>query len=222
MRTWFERLRRYLEGYLRPEDSLLEVVGGVIVVLATANTIVVTRDRAGVDQILNASFAVAIAWGLVDAGLGLFGTVYHRKYQERIVQLARAADDAEGAAIISRVLDDELLELSEPAARDDFFHHLSVQARQERAPRPALTRADLIAAALTALLMFSATLPLVIPLFFLDDPTAAVVAMNVMAFVFLFIIGYRWADYTTMRRFRLGMALASVALALTAVTMFFG
>jgi len=48
-----------------------------------------------------------------------------------------------------------------------------------------------------------------------------VVAMNGMAFVFLFIIGWLWADYTTMRKARFGLALGSVALALTAVTMIF-
>jgi len=132
MRGLFERLRRYLEGYLRPEDSLLEVVGGVILVLATVNTIVVTRDRAGVDAILKASFAVAIAWGLVDAAMGLFGTVYHRKYQERIVRSVRKADEAGGTALLAQALDDELFELAEPAARDDFFHHLSAQARQHQ------------------------------------------------------------------------------------------
>ena len=41
--------------------------------------------------------------------------------------------------------------------------------------------------------------------------------MNVMGFVFLFIIGWLWADYTTMRNFKLGLALGSIALALTAV-----
>ena len=69
--------------------------------------------------------------------------------------------------------------------------------------------------------MFLATLPLTIPLFLIDNPDTGVVAMNAMAFVFLFIIGYLWADYTTIRRARLGLALGSAALALTAVTMFF-
>jgi VIT1/CCC1 family predicted Fe2+/Mn2+ transporter len=222
MRELFERLRRYLEGYLAPEDSLLEVVGGVILVLATVNTIVVTRDRAGVDAILKASFAVAIAWGLVDAAMGLFGTVYHRKHQERIVRSVGAADDAGGRALMAQALDDELLDLAEPAARDEFVHHLSVQARQDQAPRPAVNRDDLIAAALTALLMFSATLPLSIPLLFVDDPGIGVFAVNAVAFVFLFLIGFLWADYTTMSRVKLGLSLASIALALTAVTIFFG
>jgi VIT1/CCC1 family predicted Fe2+/Mn2+ transporter len=220
MRGLFDRLRRYLEGYLRPEDSLLEVVGGVILVLATVNTIVVNRDRAGVDAILKASFAVAIAWGLVDAAMGLFGTVYHRKYQERIVRSVREADEAGGAALMAQALDDELLELADPAVRDDFIHHLSVQARQDQEPRPSLNRDDLVTAALTALLMFSATLPLSIPLLFLDDPGVGVFAVNAVAFVFLFVIGFLWADYTTMNRLKLGLSLASIALALTAVTIY--
>ncbi len=44
--------------------------------------------------------------------------------------------------------------------------------------------------------MFSATLPLTIPLSLIDDPETGIVAMNAMAFVFLFIIGWLWADYT--------------------------
>ena len=216
-----ERLKGFLERYLRPEDSLLEVMGGVIVVLATVNTLVVTRDRAGVDQLLEASFTVAIAWGLVDAALGLFGTVYHRKFQERTIRAVRETDEAGGLAIISGVFDDELLELADPDTRDAFFRHLAAQARNDRPNRRALDRADVIAAVLTLGLMFSATLPLSLPLYFLDDPAIAVFAMNVMGFVFLFIIGWLWADYTTLGRVKLGLALGSIALALTAVANMF-
>ncbi len=87
--------------------------------------------------------------------------------------------------------------------------------------RRALNRADLIAAALILGLMFSATLPLSIPLYFLDDPGIAVFAMNAMGFIFLFIIGWLWADYTTLSRVKLGLALGSIALALTAVANMF-
>ena len=216
-----ERLKALLGRYLRPEDSVLEVLGGVIVVLATVNTLVVTRDRAGVDQLLEASFTVAIAWGLIDAALGLLGTVYHRKYQERIVRGVRESDEAGGLAIMAGAFDDELLELADPDTREAFYRHLATQARQDRPNQRALNRDDLIAAALTLGLMFSATLPLSLPLYFLDDPGIAVFAMNVMGFVFLFMIGWLWADYTTMGRVKLGLALGSIALALTAVANMF-
>lgn len=218
----FGRLKRFLERYLLPEDSLLEVVGGVIVVLATANTLTVTRDRAGEDAIIDAAFAVAIAWGLVDAGLGLLGTVYSRKELARLVRDTSRADDAAAAVMISDALNDELLDLAEPEHRDALIAHLVDRARTAPSAdgRP-LHRDDLIGAGLTAALMFSATLPLTIPLYLIDDPDTGIVAMNAMAFVFLFLIGWLWADYTTMRRVRFGLALGSVALALTAVTMMF-
>lgn len=221
MGTVFDRLKGFLERYLRPEDSLLEVVGGVIVVLATANTLVVTRDRAGEDAIIEAAFAVAIAWGLVDAGLGLLGTVYHRKSLDRTVRDAARAEGESSVAIVASALGDELLDLADPAERDAFVRHLATQATVVPAKRKPLTRDDLIGAILTAALMFSATLPLTIPLFLIDNPEAGVVAMNGMAFVFLFIIGWLWADYTTMRKARFGLALGSAALILTAVTMLF-
>lgn len=221
MSAWFDRLKRFLERYLRPEDTVLEVLGGVIVVLATVNTLVVTRDRAGVDQLLDASFTVAIAWGIIDAALGLFGTLYHRKYQERTIRAVQETDEAGGLAIIAGVFDDELLELADSETRDAFYQHLAAQARDTPLGKRSLRRDDLIAAALTLGLMFSATLPLSIPLYFLNDPGIAVFAMNVMGFVFLFIIGWLWAEYTTLSRFKLGLALGSIALALTAVANMF-
>ncbi len=216
-----ERLKAFLGRYLRPEDSLLEVLGGVIVVLATVNTLVVTRDRAGIDQLLTASFTVAIAWGLVDAALGLFGTIYHRKSQERTIRTVQETDEAGGLAIISGVFDDELLELADPETRDTFYQHLAAQARAEQPNRPALNRSDVIAAVLVLGLMFSATLPLSIPLYFLSDPDIAVLAMNGMGFAFLFLIGWLWADYTTLGRIKLGLALGSIALALAMVANMF-
>lgn len=221
MRGRFERFKALLGRYLRPEDSLLEVLGGVIVVLATVNALTVTRNRAGVDQLMEASFSVAIAWGLVDAALGLFGTVYHRKYQERTIRAVQETDEAGGLAIIAGAFDDELLELADPETRDAFYQHLATQARSEQPKRPALGRDDWIAAALTLGLMFSATLPLSLPLYFLSDPDLAVLAMNVMGFVFLFIIGWLWAEYTTLSRVKLGLALGSIALALSAVANMF-
>jgi VIT1/CCC1 family predicted Fe2+/Mn2+ transporter len=219
MGSVLDRLKGFLERYLRPEDSLLEVVGGVIVVLATANTLTVTRDRAGEDAIIEAAFTVAIAWGLVDAGLGLLGTVYHRKSLDRTIRDAASADDA--AAIVSSALGDELLDLADPTERDAFVRHLAAQATSAPAKRKSLTRDDLIGAVLTAVLMFSATLPLTIPLYLIDNPDTGVVAMNGMAFVFLFIIGWLLADYTTMRKARFGLELGRAALALTALTMIF-
>jgi len=221
MRALFERLKAFLSRYLRPEDSLLEVLGGVIVVLATVNALTVTRNRAGVDQLMEASYTVAIAWGLVDAALGIFGTVYHRKYQERTIRAVQETDEAGGLAIIAGAFDDELLELADPHTRDAFYQHLAMQARAEQPKRPALSRDDWIAAALTLGLMFSATLPLSLPLYFLSDPDIAVFAMNVMGFVFLFLIGWLWAEYTTLSRIKLGLALGSIALALSAVANMF-
>lgn len=218
----FGRFRNLLDDYLSPEDSLLEVVGGVILVLATANTIVVTRDRAGEDQIIRAAFAVAVAWGMVDVGLGLLDTVYHHKRIERTIRDASEADEATGAAIISAWLEDDLLQISTPEEREALVRQLTDRTRVVTPSRPMLTKSDFIGGALTLMLMFAATLPLTIPLFFLDNPDSGVAAMNVMAFVFLFVIGYLWADYTTIKRYKLGLALASVALALTVVAIVFG
>ncbi len=154
----------------------------------------VTRDRAGVDQLLGASFGVAIAWGLVDAALSLFGTVYHRTSRERTIRAVRETDDSGGLELISGALDDELLDLADPETRAAFYRHLAAQARMDHPQRRRLDRDDLITAALTLGLMFSATLPLSIPLYFLDDPDTAVFAMNVLGFDFLFIIGWLWAS----------------------------
>jgi VIT1/CCC1 family predicted Fe2+/Mn2+ transporter len=140
---------------------------------------------------------------------------------DRIVHDAAGADDAARADIVSAALSDDLLVLAAPEQRDALVRHLGERARSAPTGGRPLHRADLIGAGLTAALMFSATLPLTIPLFLIDDPGTGILAMNAMAFVFLFIIGWLWADYTTMRRARLGLALGSVALALTAVTMFF-
>lgn len=216
MRALFVRLKTFLEGYIAPEDSLLEVVGGVIVVLATVNTLVVTRDRAGVDQLLQASFGVAVAWGVVDAALGVFGTVYARTSRERTLQSIQEADDVRAVGIIGDTLDDDLLALADPEQRDIFYRHLASQVRAAPARGPRLRRPDLIAAALILGLMFSATLPLSLPLYLLDDPDHAVFAMNVMGFVFLVGIGVLWADYTTLGRVKLGLALGSIAVGLAA------
>ncbi|MCA9859206.1 MAG: hypothetical protein KC438_05755, partial [Thermomicrobiales bacterium] len=124
--------------------------------------------------------------------------------------------------MISGALDDELLELAEPETRDAFYRHVAAQARLEQPQRRRLGRDDLIVAVLTLGLMFLATLPLSIPLYFLDDPDTAVFAMNVMGFAFLFIIGWLWADYTTLGRIKLGLALGCIALVLAAVANMFG
>ena len=96
-----ERLKAFLERYLRPEDSLLEVLGGVIVVLATVNTLVVTRDRAGVDHFWRASFTVAHRLGVGGCRARALRHGLSPQVSGADVRAVRETDEAGGLAIIS-------------------------------------------------------------------------------------------------------------------------
>ncbi len=79
-------------------------------------------------------------------------------------------------------------------------------------------REDFVEALGTALVAIIAVLPSLLPLWLLrDEPLAALRGANIVSFVMLFILGYRWGVYTGASRWKTGLLLPAFGLVLMAI-----
>lgn len=92
----------------------------------------------------------------------------------------------------------------------------------EEPPRYAQpARSDWLGAAGVCILVFSATLPVVVPFMFITDATLALRASNAVAIVMLFLCGWLFGHYSGFHRTMtgLGMVFFGLALVLTAIAL---
>jgi hypothetical protein len=99
--------------------------------------------------------------------------------------------------------------------------HLLERVREMKLERNRVTAADLWAALAVFWLVFLTALPAALPFLVIRDPQLAMRSSNAILVGLLFYVGWRWAGYTGAGRWRTGlfMALLGVALVLVAIAL---
>ena len=70
--------------------------------------------------------------------------------------------------------------------------------------------------------MIASTLPAVLPFVFLSDPHFALRVSNALLIGMLFLVGQRWARYTTLRPWLTGLTFMTAGLALVVIAIELG
>src|SRR5262249_23765689 len=140
---------------------------GVIMVLTFTGAIgVAAADRVEVREMLAAALGCNIAWGIIDGGMFLMARLQERGRNLLALRAVRSADGATGRQIIEDTLPPLLARL---IPRDQID---AVRVALRQGPEldyPRLTRADLVGALETFLLVFLSTVPIAIPFLVMSD-----------------------------------------------------
>src|SRR5215468_3003829 len=124
-------------SYLKPSESLTEVVGGLIMVLTfTLGASVLSGGGAdGARAALVGAIGCNVAWGIIDGVLYVMARKFDRTRHLRIRHaIASAADEAAALATIRGELDPYLASVTQVEDREQLYRSIRSALAQTRLP----------------------------------------------------------------------------------------
>jgi hypothetical protein len=212
------------QRYLEPGDSLSELLFGLIMTLTftLGAGVLLREDPNAARELLAATIGCNIAWGIIDGALYVSGQLFERARLARVGARIRGAASAEAAAPIVVEELDELLGLTvHDGEHTDLARRMAQHVRGSQ-PKPyGPVRADFYGAIASFWLVFFGSIPAAFPFLFIDDAWIALRVSNAILIALLFVTGYRWAHYTSLRPWLtgLGLMVAGVGLVLVAIAL---
>ncbi len=205
---------------LDPIDRISEVLFGLFMVLTFTGTLsAATAGRDDVRTMLIAAIGCNTAWGFVDAMMYLLRTLVGRSRRATLLAALRSSTQPERA---HRAIADYIGPLSgglDARALEELRRWLVAPHFD---PRAALTARDLKGALAVFLLVFTSTLPVVLPFFFTGDLKLAMRLSAAIAIAMMFWCGYNWGRYAGVRPWPAGLVLVLLGSAIEAVVIALG
>lgn len=208
-------------GLLDPIERSSEVLFGLIMVLTFTGSLRATGAKHDdVDRMLVAALGCNLAWGIIDAVMYLISVLSQRGRNRKLLRDVRTAEPDRGRQLISDAMSDDLAAVLTDAEVE------AVRQRFTRLPEPSsdahLRFGDYRAAFGVFLLVFSSTLPVVLPFLFIRRAGLALRVSNLVAIIMLFLTGYAYGRYAGIRPVRVGFRMVLVGLAMVGLTIAFG
>jgi hypothetical protein len=218
-------LARFIHRYIDPEDSLGEVLFGLIMALSLTLGARILSQRPDIDptELVVAMIGCNIAWGIIDAVLYLLGSAFSRNRRVEFVRKLRTAKTETAALEAIRgefgLEDEPLMSDADRAA----FHRVVLDImRRASTERATLRRQDFQAAAIIVVLVSLTAVPGVLPFLVLSDGYLALRVANLIQVCLLFVVGYRWASHTGANPWRTGLIVVGLGIAMVAVAVALG
>jgi hypothetical protein len=215
----------FVHRYLDPEESLVEVLFGLVMALTmtVGARIFWSDDDADVTGLVLALLGCNLAWGVIDGMFYLVGTRFGRNQAAHLARrLRRTRNDQEALDLIEREVDvdETVLTDAEDRAR---LRRLLVQVLRRADARPARNTPQEIAAALVVgILVTTAAVPGVACLLLIEDAHTALMVANTAQVVLLFWIGQTWARFAGAPPLRTGAAVALLGTVLVGIAVALG
>lgn len=210
--------------HLTAGERLGELLFGLIMTLTFTLTagFVVGEGRGAARELLIATIGCNIAWGIIDGGLLVLGRVFDRGRAARIGRAIRTtSDDQNAIAAVATEMDEILEHVTSQLARQDLYRHVVGQVKAAPGQRTGVRGEDWLAAFGVFWLVVFASFPAALPFVFIENAWVALRVSNVILIGLFFVIGWRWAGYTTISPWRaassltlFGMAMVLAAIAL--------
>jgi hypothetical protein len=212
------------QRYLEPGESLSELLFGLIMTLTftLGAGILVSEDPNAARELLIATIGCNVAWGIIDGALYISGQIFERARLARVGERIRSAtSDAAAAEIVEEELDEMLGLTVEADERADLQLRMARHVRTSQPKPHGLIRADFYGAIASFWLVFFGSIPAAVPFLFIDDAWIALRVSNAILILALFVTGYRWARYTSLKPWLTGLAfmISGVALVLIAIAL---
>jgi hypothetical protein len=210
-----------IKPVLEPIDRAIEVLAGIIMVLTFTNALSVSHaGKADVRAMLIGSFGCNLAWGIIDGIMYLMNCLAERSHKLDAFRALRVANDPEAERILVAELPDALADKVRPGEVTPIIRRL--RELPEPPSRPRLGFDEWLGALGVFALVFSSTLPVVLPFLLLSNPTSALRVSNLIAVGMLFLTGYLFGRHTRHNPWRWGIAMVFLGCLLTGVALYLG
>ena len=211
--------------YLDPGESLGEILFGLIMTLTftLGAGLLVQEGPDAARELLIATIGCNIAWGIIDGALYLSGQIFERSRLGRIgLTIRQAASDENAVRIAADALTNMLGPVAAPDELAAFSRRIATRLRSTAPAALGVSREDVYGALASFWLVFFSSIPAALPFLFIDDAWIALRVSNTILLGLLFLVGYRWAKYTTLRPWLAGLVLLVIGVILVLVAIRLG
>jgi VIT1/CCC1 family predicted Fe2+/Mn2+ transporter len=213
----------FIRRHLDPADRLGEILFALIMALGFTAAVRLSDEQVNSRELLIAITGCNLAWGIVDGVMFVLTSLFERGRKARAVRDVRnAPDEASALAAIERELNAPLLDLTSPSEREQLLRRVLELVRRSEIETVRLRVGDLLGGTAVALVIVLATVPVVVPFLFVNDPMLAARLSNLVALVELGLVGARWGQATGASPIWIAIGLTTVGLVLVAITIALG
>ena len=151
-------------------------------------------------------------------------SMFQRGQEHRlIVTIRNAASEQEGDALIADQLDGQLAPIATDSERAALYRSLYWKLKGVDPKTVGFQKQDFAGALGVAIVAVVAATPVVLPLLLSNfNPALAVRLSNLVAFVMLYAMGYRWGQYVGAIPWKIGLALLLVGFVMVSIALLLG
>ena len=220
----FPSYRRFLGGYTSASERYAEAFYGIIMVTGCTGMVSlgVPKEEAGVQFMLWTALLVNILWGFIDGFTVVYGSMVDEVSSDVAVNNVRSGKDEEAAKKeVLGALDDSLIgKLSE---EDKAKVVDAIRSSKSYSPFVNKLRWEEIKRILAIFSIdFVTVFPVAIPFIFATEVTVAVRLSFIIATVLMAFLGYQWAKYARMKRWKIAILFASFTIFLLILSFVLG
>lgn len=207
---------------LDPEDSLSEILFGLIMVLTFTLGAGIAAGQGAPKGIIVSAVGCNVAWGVIDAFFYVMGSWFNRSQRARVIGgFRRNPDKAKALAAIAGELGPMLGSVRE-SDRKALYENVYQAIAHAKPTGARVTRDDLNGALAVFVLVTATAIPAAIPFFFIDDHYTALRVSNFLLVALMFGVGFFWAKYTQANPWLAGLGLTLIGLVLVGIAILLG
>ena len=219
-------MRDFATQHLDPGSHMGEALFGLIMTLTFtlgADLVIQEEGREGTRQMLIGILGCNLAWGIIDGVLYLLGCAFERGRVQRIgYEVRKARNPDQARRLVAGELDELLAPLTDPQQRDALYSAIVQRVKTEPTLPEPITREDLLGGLESGLLVFSCSIPAVLPFLVFDQPQVALRVSNTILLALMYYLGYRHARHTLARPWIAGFVFLLAGLFLVVLTIRLG
>jgi hypothetical protein len=216
--------RAFLGAYTSASERYAEAFYGIIMVTGCTGMVSlgVPKEEAGVQFMLWTALLVNILWGLIDGFTVVYGSLVDEVAADVAVGNLRSGKESEKAAddildelddsLIGKLGDEDKAKVVEAIRSAESYSHFENKVGWEEIKRIlAIFSID-----------FITVFPVAIPYIFFTELTPAVRWSFIIATFLMAYLGYQWAKYARMRRWRIAVLFSSFTIFLLVISFALG
>ena len=219
-------MRAFATQHLDPGSHMGEALFGLIMTLTFtlgADLVIQEEGREGTRQMLIGILGCNLAWGIFDGVLYVLGCAFERGRVQRIgYEVRKARNPDQARRFVAGELDELLAPLTDPQQRDALYSAIVQRVKTEPTLPQPVTRKDLLGGLESGLLVFSCSIPAVLPFLVFDQPQVALRVSNTILLALMYYLGYRHARHTLARPWIAGFVFLLAGLFLVVLTIRLG
>ena len=207
---------------LDPVERLSEISVGLIIALTCTGTLsVLDADTNDVQNMLISALGCNFAWGIIDGVMYLSNAFAQHGRENLMINSLDHLDSETARDLIAQSMPAAIAGTQTPEDLEKIRVSLvKMAAKQQRMPK--LNTTDIQSACLIMLLVFGATLPIVIPFICTDNTSLALRISNVIAILSMFYCGWLLAGYCGYNKWKTSITLTIIGIVLVTVTIALG